>query len=139
MATLNGNNAYLSWNGTDVSGWWTDAIDKNASVATEDITAGAGATHIMRAPKLKDNSMSFALVYDATDWATYKASLVAGTTATLIYGPESNTAGKPKFECSMILTTVRGPNLAIDKSKVMVELDFEAADAPTATLEADTF
>ena len=139
MATLNGNNVYLSWDGVDISGYWTDQINKSASNSTVDVTAGAGATHVERLDGLNDNTMAFAVVYDISDLATYKGKLIPGTIGTLIYGPEGNTAGKPKFECPMILQQVDGPNPSIDKQKVMFELSFEGAAAPTATIEANTF
>lgn len=134
MATLNGNNAYLSFNGTVLSTYWTKELSREATVDTEDITAGAGATHIERAPKLIDNTMTFMVVHDDSTFATYRAALVVGTTGTLVYGPENNTAGKPRFEGSMILTSVSQPQ-TIDKGLVSYELSFEQAAAPTYTIE----
>lgn len=135
MPTLSSNNVYLALDGVDVSGYWTGQINKSGTTATQDITAGAGATHVQRAPGLSDNNLSFAIVYDTADLATYRAKLVQASQYTVTYGPESNTAGKPKFECDMILTGVDGPNPTIDKTKVMFEVSFEAADAPTDTIE----
>lgn len=135
MATLASNNAFLSIGGTDVSGYWTDAVGLSETNSSVDITAGAGATHVERAPGLNDTSISFSVVYDTADIAVYRASLIRGTVYTVIYGPEGSTTGKPKFECSMILTEKAGPNTTIVKDKVMFELSFEGAAAPTATIE----
>jgi len=140
MATLNSNNVYLSWDGTRIDGYWTGEVSKSETVNTVDVTAGSGATHIERASGLLDNSLSFNIVYDDANLAAYVGKLKAGTKATLIFGPESNTAGKPKFECSMILQDVTGPQPTIDKGMVMFELSFEGAAAPTATIaNGDTF
>lgn len=134
MATANGNNAYLSFNGINVSGYWTDEISFEQSVESEDITAGNGATHVERAAKLIDTTMSFMVVYDGADLATYRSALVPGTIGLLIWGPEGSGAGKPKFEGSMLLTTVAGPSQSIDKAKQMFELSFEQAAAPVGTI-----
>jgi len=140
MATLNGNNVYLSWDGVQIDGYWTGDVSKDESVSTVDITAGSGATHVERASGLLDNSMSFSIVYDDADLATYVGKLESGTKATLIFGPEGNTAGKPKFECVMILSSVTGPSPSVAKGMVMFELSFEGAAAPTASIaNGDTF
>ena len=52
MATLNGNNVYLSWDGVQIDGYWTGDVSKDESVSTVDITAGSGATHVERASGL---------------------------------------------------------------------------------------
>lgn len=140
MAILNGNSAYLSFNGTQLDGYWTGAVSRSVNTATVDVTAGSGATHVERNAGLSDTSMSFAVVYDDTNIATYVTALAPGTKGALIYGPEGNGTGKPKFQCSMILTSVDGPNASIDKNMVSFELSFEGAAAPTATIEdGDTF
>ncbi len=135
MATLNGNNAYLSFAGVDVSGYWTGQVDKKASAAAVETTAGAAATHVERAAGLLDNSIKFAVVYDDSTLSTILAALVPGTVGALIYGPEGATSAKPKFEGSMLLTNLDGPTQSIEKGKVQFELSFEGAAAPTSTIE----
>jgi len=140
MATLNGNNVYLSFGGVQLDGYWTGQVSKSSSANTVDITAGSGATHTQRATGLKDNSFGFNVVYDDADLADYVSSLTVGTKAVLVFGPEGNTAGLPKFECSMILNDVQGPQPSVELGMVMFELSFEGADVPTSTIEAgDTF
>lgn len=134
MPKLVGNNAYLSWDGVDVSGWWTGEISREPSVETIDVTAGAGVNYMQREPGLIDNSMGFSIYYDDTDLASYVGKLAVGTKAILIYGPENNTAGKPKFEGSMILESV-SQGQVVTKDLVKFELSFVQADAPTATIE----
>lgn len=139
MASLNGNNAYLEWNSVNISAYWTEELSHEASVDTEDITSGAGATHIERASKLIDRSMSFLVTYDDSSIASYVANLKEGTTATLTYGPESNTAGKPRFTGSMILESVTQVQ-SIQKIHVTFELSFVQAAAPTHTFgDGSTF
>lgn len=140
MATYNGNNVYLEWDGVDISAYWTSDVDFSESVDTVDTTAGAGQAHRQRAVGLADTSISLTVIYDDVDLSSYVGKLVPGTVGTLTYGPEGSGSGKPKFEGSMILQQVSGPNPGIEKPMVMFELTFEAADAPTATVSGgDTF
>lgn len=140
MATYNGNNVYLNWDGVNISGYFTEQIDVQASNNTVDITAGAGVTGIQRGNGLDDRTMSFSVVYDDADLSGYVGKLKQGTIGTLIYGPEGSGTGKPKFSGSMVLQQVSGPNPGIEKPKVMFELSFEQADIPTHTIEnGDTF
>ena len=134
MATLNGNNAYLSFAGINLSGVWTDEIDFTQSNETQETTAGAGVTHIQRAPGLNDTEMAFSVIYDDATLASYRLAVLIGTQGTLIYGPEGQVVGKPCHEQTMILSEVAGPNITIDKQKVMFELSFEGAAAPTKTV-----
>lgn len=140
MAVTNTNSNYLSFNSYVFStALWTEEISSESSVDTEDMTAGAGATHIARAAKLKDNKMSFNVMYDDSTIATYVANLKEGTVGTLIWGPEGNTVGKPCFTGSMILTSNK-LSQSVDKKKLMFELSFEQAAAPTKTIQnGDTF
>ena len=135
MATYNGNCAYLEWDGVDVSGWWTEQVNFEMTNETVDITAGACRTGRQRAAGLSDSSMSFMVVYDTTDLNTYVDKFVPGTSAVLRFGPEGNTPGKPKHEGQMILQSVTGPNVGVEKNKVTFELSFEQADDPTATIQ----
>lgn len=136
MAQYNGNNAYLSFDGLAFSTYYADEISLEQSAETEDTTHGAGATHIMREPKLNDHSFDIVIIYDVANLGTYKAKLQAGKKGVVIYGPEGNVAGKPKFECEMILTSV-AQTQSIEKSKVQFELSFEQANTPVSTLTGD--
>lgn len=134
MATLAANNAYLEFDSIDLSGHWTDELNYSTTNDAQDVTAGAGVAHKQYAPGLNDTTFSFSVVHDTTDFATYDAALVIGTQATLIYGPEGNTIGNPKFEASAILVST-SMSQSIEKSKVTWELEFQIADVPTATVE----
>lgn len=135
MATLNGNSAYLAFAGVNLSGYFTDQIDKNAENEVQEITAGAGATHKEYAPGLNDNTIDFSVVYDAADFTSYRAALVVGTEGTLSYGPEGQVVGKPRHEGTAILKSVKGPTQTIDKQKVKFDLSFQHSAAPTHTIE----
>jgi hypothetical protein len=139
MAVSNSNNAYLNWNGFNFSGYWTEELGYKPSVESEDMTAGAGATGIARAPKLSDRTMDFMVMYDDATFSTYAANLKQGTVGTLIYGPEGTTSGKPKFSGSMLLKSMEFSQ-DVKKKKLAFKLSFEQAATPTHTIEnGDTF
>jgi hypothetical protein len=123
----------------DVSGYWTGEVSRSAINNTVEITAGASQAAIQRADGLDDYSLSIDVVYDVADLSTYKAKLVRGSVYTLVYGPEGNTAGKPKDEVSVILASVDGPNPTISKDMVMFSLQFQGADTAVSLLESGTF
>jgi hypothetical protein len=139
MVALNGNNAYIEWDGTNVSPFWTGDVNPTATNSTQEITAGSGVDHVQRAPGLNDHTMTFPVIYDKDAYATYKDKLVIGKQAPLIYGPEGNTVGKPKFEGEMILDDISGPSQTIDKQMLQFDLTFTAADEPTSTLDSGVF
>lgn len=140
MAVTNTNNCYLSFNSYAFStALWTEEISGEATVDTEDMTAGAGATHVARAAKLKDNKMSFNVMYDDSTIASYVQNIEEGTVGILIWGPEGNASGKPCFNGSMILTSNK-LSQSVDKKKLMFELSFEQAATPVKTIQnGDTF
>lgn len=133
MAKVNTNNAFLSFNGIDVSGLWTDTIDKESSANTEEATSGSNSTHVERVVGLLDNTMTFVLIVDDALWSTYRSVLVEGALGDVIYGPEGNATGKPKFACSMIVESVSGPGQTIQKGLHKYEVSCTGAAAPTAT------
>jgi hypothetical protein len=141
MARYNGNNAYILWNGIDLSGFFTDAVGFNPSNSSQDVTAGAGVTHVQKNPGLDDTNITVNIYYDDDDATRngYLPFLKPGTKATLIYGPEGNVSGNPVHEQSCILTNSNGPNIDITKAKVMLELTFEGADAPVRNIYDDVF
>lgn len=140
MATLNGNNVYLSLDGVNVSAYWTDEVSFSESNNTVEVTAGAGATDVERASGLRDTTLSLVVVYDDANLSTYLSKMAVGSSYTVIYGPESNTTGKPKHEQTMILQTMDGPNPTINKDMVSFSLSFQGAATATARIaNGDTF
>lgn len=133
MASFNGNDAYLTIGGTDVSGFWT-GFTLTESIEAVDVTAGSGTDHRERAEGLADTSCSGTIVYDAASVSTYIQKLKPGT-YTIIWGPEGNTAGKPKHEQSFIITEV-SHSVTVDKKMVVFEFSGKAAAAPTYDMHA---
>ena len=139
MATYNGNNVYLVRDGVDCSAYYTDEISYNESNATQEITAGAGETHVERAAGLDDTTINLVLVYDAADVQDYIQKLKSGSVADTIYGPEGSSTGKPKFQGSLICSNVSHA-VNIGRNKVMFTVALQGAAAPTSRIHAgDTF
>lgn len=133
MATYNGNNAFLSIDGVDVSGFWT-AFTLSPSVESVDVTAGSATAHRERAEGLADTSCSGTIVYDAASVSTYIQKVKPGS-HTIIWGPEGNTTGKPRHEQVFIIT--EAPHtVGVEKPMVAFEFSGEAAAAPTYDMMA---
>lgn len=138
MATLAENNVYFELDGTDLSAYFTDEVTREVSVNQIDVTAGAGADWVMNSPGLKSYSLTLRLVYDTSTFQTVvQPKLNTGIAgAVMKYGPEGNTAGKPKDELKVNIESVRGPNVTIQKDKVMVEINLTNGNAqPVAIIE----
>lgn len=135
MATLNGNDVYVTLDSVDISAYWTNEVSRSVTNNVVETTAGAGTDWVERQAGLNDYSLSLDLVYDDANLSTYIAKLIPGTTYTLVYGPEGNTAGKPKDEISVIVASVDGPNPTINKDMVMWSISFQGAATPTAYIE----
>lgn len=131
MATYNGNNAYIDIDGTRIDTYFVN-VSLNPSIETVDITAGSGATHRQRATGLKDNGGSMQIAYDDTNIATI-LPLVAPGAHTLTYGPEGNSAGKPKHVQAIIISGAPH-TVAVSKDMVVFDVSFEAAAAPTTDM-----
>lgn len=142
MASLNSNNVFLSLNGVDISAYFTDEVDREVSINQVDVTAGAGQEWEQYLPGLSSYSLTLTLIYDTVAYAaTVRPVIDAARLATsgpvpLIYGPESNTAGKPKDEIPVVVESISGPSISIQKDKVVIELSLKGADTPTALIES---
>ena len=134
MASLNGNSAYLTINGTSMGAYYTK-IDFKGTAESVDITHGSGATHVMRAPGLKDVKATLTLAYEVGSVSTQLGLIAPGGTFTVIYGPESNTAGKPKHEQSFIFPATDFSQ-EVTKPLVVFNIEIEGAAAPVTDLWA---
>lgn len=138
MAELVGNSAYISWNGTQVDTYWAGEISYNPSVNLIDTSSGSGQDYVKRDAGLKTIALSLELIFDDTT-QTYFTDLPVGTKGTLIWGPQGNAVGKPKFECPVIIESVTLGQQQT-KGNVRWQVSFQSTGVPTATIEGgDTF
>lgn len=135
MATYNGNNIFLSLNGTDVSAYYTDELSFNESNATQETTAGAGQERVQRGKGLTDTTIDLKLVYDDATLNTYITLIKPGDVVDVIYGPETNVATKPKHEGKMIVASASHA-ISISRQLVTFTISLQQADAPTSEIHA---
>lgn len=136
MAVYNDNNIFLTVDGTDVSARWRE-FDMTFNSKDEDISAGSGVDWESHATGLWSITAKMTLVYDDTQAATDIAALYeADQVVTIIYGPENNTAGKPKHNGNFKINSIKGPSPSYDKKTVMLEFDLVSSGTPTTNLYA---
>ncbi|MGB1284886.1 MAG: hypothetical protein ACPG7F_00015 [Aggregatilineales bacterium] len=138
MATANDNNAFLSIDGIDVSGVFTDKIEPEESAETQDVTRGAGQEYMQRAVGLKDIKISFVVAYDTVTAAAHLAKMQPGKYP-IVYGPQSNSTGMPKLDADFIVTSIKGITTTVKKEAKVFEVSAELADTPRSTLATGTF
>lgn len=131
MAQYNGNDAYLSIDGTVMTSWFIN-VELTPSMESVETTAGSSTTHVERAEGLKDTSISLQIGYDAASAST-QLPLVEVGTHTVIYGPEGSTAGKPKHEQSFIFEKA-GHAVNVKKTHVIFAIDGVGAATPTTDM-----
>lgn len=142
MATLNGNDIYLRVNSLDMEARWR-GFDMKVGIDKEDTSAGAGTEHKKSAAKLKEVTAKLTIVWDTTSAPTDIAAIYGlsnNNVIPVVYGPENNTAGKPKDDRDYLVTNITGPNTSVDKKLVMLEVDLVSTGEPRSNIyEGDLF
>lgn len=134
MAQLNTNAIYLTVDGVAVASYFTD-VKLEQSASPVDVTHGA-AVNVQRNDGLHDGTISITLGYDIANVSSYMQHIRKGLTVAVDYGPEGNTAGKPRHTQSFLLTKVAGPDTDSKKSYVTFAISGDASDAPTVDMYA---
>lgn len=134
MTKLNSNDLYVEFAGVNVSAHFTAELKYSASRALVEVTAGAGVEYIQRQTGLGDTKLTLSLAYTIAAFETYRQILVTGAEGLLVYGPEGRVAGKPRFECVMIVESFDMVQ-SIKKEFVVCELSLAGKDAPVMTIE----
>ena len=140
MATYNDNNIYLSVDGIDVSSRFTDVLRYDETTEEQDISAGAGTDYRSTGQGLRTLSITAMLVHDDAEWNSYKQIFIPNATFPVVYGPEGNVPGKPKFEGRCTITDGPRHSVALEKTKVAHEITLKSTGVPSATIyRGDTF
>jgi hypothetical protein len=139
MAKSNTNTVYVEWNSIDISGDFTGTLSIDRTNATQDVTAGSGATDIQRNAGLNDTKLGVQIRYDddEAERDLWLPVLKPGTKATLIIVPGGRTSGNPVHEQVCIIASSVGPNIDITKAPLMLDLKFDAADVPVRNFNDD--
>lgn len=140
MPEYNGNNIYLTMNAVDVKARWRN-FEMKLGVGDEDVSAGANVAWEKHASKLRNITGKITLVYDDTAAAANLAALyTANDIIAVVYGPESNVAGKPKHDQDFKINGINGPTTNHDKTLVTFEYDLVSTGEPRSNIyEGDTF
>lgn len=150
MATYNGNNEYLSMNGTVIA----DPNSANDSVfrkmemklttADTDTSGGSGQEWESHDGGLSVINTNIEINYDTALIGTHLDAVLnsvgRGTVIPIISGPEGNATGKPKHDQDFLITGVDGPHVNHDKQRVFLNITGISKRAPRSNLYAgDTF
>ncbi len=140
MTTYNSNNIYLTFNGVDVKARWRE-FTPSLKIGDEDISAGANVNWEAHAAKLFVINAKLQLIYDDVAAATAMAALWTATAVVaIVFGTESNTAGKPCLSANFKLNGIDGPGPKFDKPLVVFDYDLVSTGTPTKNMWAgDTF
>jgi hypothetical protein len=136
MAEYNGNSVYINMNSTNVAAFWR-GFEIKESIDKEDVSAGAGTEYKKSASKLKERTAKLTLAYLTTSAPTNISALYGLSNdhvIPVVYGPEGNTAGKPKDDCDWLITAINGPTTAVDKPAVLWEIDLVSTGEPRSNI-----
>lgn len=131
MSAYNDNAIYLSIDATVVHAYFK-SVQLTPSIEEVDITRGSGIDYRQKAGGLKDYRMTITLGYETTLQATHLPLIKPGI-HTIAFGPEGNTAGKPKHAGSFLIT--ESPiEISVEKSEVAYQVTAMQADVPTSDM-----
>lgn len=128
MASLNGNSCYFTINGVSFSAYWIK-FNLKGSVESVDVTHGSGATHVDRNAGLKDAKATLDVAYEVGSIPTITTGIQPGNKYSIVYGPESNTAGKPKDDRTWLFTGAEWTQ-EVTKSHVIFSIECEGCGTP---------
>lgn len=131
MARYNGNNIFLSIDGTVITSSWKE-IELTPSMEEVDTTQGVGRRHLQRSEGLNDTALTIIVGYDPDNIQAQLATLKPGIHA-VVFGPEGNAAGKPRHEQSFLFTEAPlGQD--VKKKEVVFTVSAAGADEPTVDM-----
>jgi hypothetical protein len=150
MPAFNSNNAYLSINSRVVADP-DDATEKvfksfsmSKSTGDENVTGGAGTEWEDHAGKLQVINGTIMIIYDTdrinTDIAAIADISQQGNVVPIVWGPEGDVSGKLKHDQDFLITQIKGPEVAVDKPLVTIEMTVISSGTPRSNLyDGDTW
>lgn len=131
MARYNGNNIFLSIDGTVISSNWKE-IEFTPSMEAIDTTQGVARKHLQRSEGLNDTAMTIIVGYDKDNIQAQFALIKPGIHH-IVFGPEGSATGQPRHEQSFIVTEAPfGQD--VKKKEVAFTLSCEGADEPVVDM-----
>lgn len=128
-AHFNGNTLFFTVDGVDFDAEFK-SLTLERTVEVVETSRGSGRGHKQHNAGLKHTTLKATIGY-TIPVSTLIAKMSPGTHYAIIIGPESNTAGKPKHNQSMLLVSAPW-TIEVAKSEVAFELSFEADGDPTS-------
>ncbi len=110
-------------------------VEFQQSNNTQEITAGVGQASVQRGEGLDDHTFNITVMYDTVLSPSVFTQMKAGTILAFDFGPEDNTAGKPRHTQNVIIQNNSfGKN--VDKSPTSFQIQVQGADTPTTDMFA---
>lgn len=128
MAALNHNVIYLAFDGIEVCDALFVKVEFSPTNSVQDVTAGCGAEHVMRAAGLDDYKMTVTLMYDTVRIPQYIRLIKPGRILNTDYGSEGRISGKPRHLQDFIVGgSPHGRSVTKDKTEFQIDLQGAAA------------
>lgn len=140
MSAYNGNDAYLTIDGIDVSPYWGGTLNLGGySAAVEDITSGSNKEWMEYAVGMKGgDSYEISLRYFPDDWATYRGIFATSEQVAMVYGWHGNDAGRPVFDADVIIVGFT-PVLSHSRAVMEITLTMQLTGTPRRVPYEDSF
>ena len=140
MPAYNGNDAYLTVDGVDLSPYWGGSLNIGGVQKTpEEITSGSGAEWMEYAIGMKGgNTYDLPIRYFPLEWDNYKAAFDTDEPVAIIYGWHSNNAGRPAFDADVLITNI-DPVLNHSQAVMEVTITLQLTGEPRRVPYSDNF
>lgn len=136
MAHYVDNNFRLLVGGVDYSAYVVE-VSIEPSNAVVEVTAGAGTDHTQRAKGMDDTKMTITFRYQtAAVGVTLIHLFRPGNINQIEFGPESNTAGKPKHVQNFIVDS-NPIKIPVKKDSIVLEVSMSGSDAASTDMFTD--
>jgi hypothetical protein len=133
MAHYVDNDFLFKANSTDYSAYVVE-VSIEPSNAVVETTAGAGTNHTQRAKGMDDTKFTVTLRYQTAAVGVTLINLFRpGQIVAIEFGPEGNTAGKPKHVQNFIVDTMP-IKIPVKKDSIVLEISMSGADAASTDM-----
>lgn len=133
MAKLVTNDVYLTADGYNIAGLFTDLSFEFSSDGVETTTGGSAWK--TRDSGVKDASGKLTITYETAQIASYIQTFAESKIVVFDYGSEKNVVGKPRHTQAFRIASV-SHKISANKEHVTFEVSLEGAAAPTNDMHA---
>lgn len=133
MAKLVTNDIYLTADGFNIAGLFTDFSLEFSSDGVETTTGGSAWK--TRDSGVKDASGKLTVTYETTQVPSYIQTFAPSKIPVFDYGAEKNIAGKPRHTQALRVASI-SHKISANREHVTFEISLESAAAPTNDMHA---